>query len=118
MGGRTELIVFADDAEIRTANLLCMAFPGEALAELIEFGLVGKSRHIHEALLEGRRCFLKNRVVTRLETGGHGGAGAYPRLAGGGDGAENRAEAQPVDADAVRIDLRPCGEPIAQSRPG
>src|SRR5438552_18070214 len=102
---RAELLALAGDDKIGHADFLRVAFPGDGLAELIEFVLVGDARHVHEPLLEGGRRLLKDGVATGLVAHRHGGEGADARLVGGEYGAEERAEARAGAADALGIDL-------------
>jgi len=59
---RAQFLRFAGDAQIRHLDLVGVAFPGDLFAERVELVLVGDARHVHEALFEGRRGFLENRV--------------------------------------------------------
>ena len=63
---RRQLVELAGDAEIRHLDLVGVALPGHALPHLVELGLVGDARHVHEALLEGRRRLLEDRVAAGL----------------------------------------------------
>src|SRR5437867_1984358 len=78
-----QLVGLARDAQIRHADFLGVSLPGERPAEFVEALLVGESRHVHEALLEGRRRLLEDRVAARLQARGRDGDRAVARLVGG-----------------------------------
>src|SRR5712691_474168 len=112
MFDRAQLVELAGEAEIGHTNFLGMALPGDGFTEPVELVLVGDAGHIHEALLEGGRGFLKNGVATRLVTHGCDRAGLYARLMGREDRAEEGTKTRARDADALGIELRPRDEPI------
>jgi len=112
MHQRAELLGLAGDAQIGHADLLDMALPGQGLPELVEGRLVGEARHVHEALLEGRRGLLEDRMKAGLEAGRIGDTGHDARLVCSDDGGEERAEAVAENADAGGIDLGPRQQPV------
>ena len=92
-----------------------VALPGHALPQLVEPGLVGDARHVHEAHLEGRRRLLEDRVTAGVGTPRHRD-GRDPRLVGGGDGAEEGAELVP-DRTTCPGSTSGAGEPVATAVP-
>src|ERR1043166_9919610 len=102
---RTQLLGFAGDAQIRNADFVRVALPGDRLAEFVERIFVDDAGHIHEAFLERWRSLLKDRVAAGFVTYRHHSAGAHARLVRGEHRAEERAEARAGNADAAGAHL-------------
>ncbi len=115
---RTKLFGFAGDAQIWRLDLFGVAFPGDRLAEFVELVLVDDAGHIHEALLERRRRFLKDRVAAGLVTHRHHRASFDARLISSQNSAEQRTEAGAGDGDLRRIELGPRRDPVGERRTG
>src|SRR5262249_12217884 len=77
---RAELVRLAAGDQIGHFHILGVAVPIECLAKSVELALVGDAGHEHEAVLEGWRGFLEDRVTARLVAGPGHRAGAIAWL--------------------------------------